>query len=107
MLCRASTTVPFSTEALKANLLRLEGEWEASQASRDRGAIYGYLNTKAIDERAAAISTTLLIKTLCYSLLPIRLSIALDWFDICRVSILRRWSLKRHARQIDRIVLAF
>ena len=36
-------TIPFSTEALKANLLRLQTEWEATQASRDRGAIYGYL----------------------------------------------------------------
>jgi hypothetical protein len=36
-------TIPFSTEALKANLLRLQNEWETVQASRDRDAIYGYL----------------------------------------------------------------
>jgi hypothetical protein len=28
---------------LKANLLRLQDEWEAVQASRDRNAIYQYL----------------------------------------------------------------
>jgi hypothetical protein len=38
-----SGAIPFSTEALKANLLRLQNEWESAQASRDRGAIYGYL----------------------------------------------------------------
>src|ERR1700733_14262104 len=43
MLGREPTTVPFSTEALKASLLRLQNEWETAQASRDRGAIYGYL----------------------------------------------------------------
>ena len=43
MLDREPTTIPFSTEALRANLLRLQNEWEAVQASRDRGAIYGYL----------------------------------------------------------------
>jgi hypothetical protein len=37
------TTIPFLTEALKANLLRLQNEWETVQASRDRGAIYQYL----------------------------------------------------------------
>ena len=40
---REPTTVTFSTEALKANLLRLQNEWETVQASRDRDAIYGYL----------------------------------------------------------------
>jgi len=44
MLTREPTTVPFSTEALKANLQRLQNEWEKVQASRDRGAIYGYLS---------------------------------------------------------------
>jgi hypothetical protein len=29
---------------LKANLLRLQNEWETVQASRDRGAIYEYLS---------------------------------------------------------------
>ena len=37
------STIPFSTEALQANLLRLQNEWETVQASRDRDAIYGYL----------------------------------------------------------------
>jgi hypothetical protein len=43
MLIGEPATLPFSTEALKANLLRLENAWETAQASRDRGAIYGYL----------------------------------------------------------------
>jgi hypothetical protein len=42
MLCR-DPVIPFSTEALRANLLRLQNEWEMVQASRDRAAIYGYL----------------------------------------------------------------
>ena len=41
---RESAAIPFSTEALKANLLRLQTEWETVQTSRDRGAIYGYLS---------------------------------------------------------------
>jgi len=36
-------TVPFSTEAMKASLDRLQNEWETVQASRDRDAIYQYL----------------------------------------------------------------
>lgn len=44
MLRRAPGTIPFSTEALKANLLRLQNEWETVQASRDRDAIYQYLS---------------------------------------------------------------
>jgi len=43
MLGREPTTVPFSTEAMRASLLRLEGEWEMVQASHDRDAVYGYL----------------------------------------------------------------
>ena len=43
MLDGDQTTIPFSTEALKANLLRLQNEWQTVQASRDRGAIYRYL----------------------------------------------------------------
>ena len=39
-----SNGVPFSTEAVKANLLRLQNEWETVQASHDRGAIYRYLS---------------------------------------------------------------
>ena len=42
---REPNTVPFSTEAMRANLLRLENEWETVQASRDRDAIYQYLNS--------------------------------------------------------------
>ena len=43
MLSREPTTVPFTTEAMRANLLRLENEWETVQASRYRNAIYQYL----------------------------------------------------------------
>jgi hypothetical protein len=35
--------IPFTTEALKANLSWLENEWENYQTTRDRGGIYGYL----------------------------------------------------------------
>ena len=42
-LGRELITIPFSTEALQANLLRLRNEWETVQASRDRNAIYQYL----------------------------------------------------------------
>ena len=44
MLAAKLATIPFSPEALKANLLRLEREWDMVQASRDRGAIYQYLS---------------------------------------------------------------
>jgi hypothetical protein len=37
-------TIPFSTGALQATLLRLRNEWEAVQAGRDRNAIYQYLS---------------------------------------------------------------
>ena len=40
---REPTIIPFSTEALQATLLRLQNEWETVQASRESGAIYGYL----------------------------------------------------------------
>jgi hypothetical protein len=40
---RELITIPFSTEAMKANLLRLQNEWETVQASRERNAIYQYL----------------------------------------------------------------
>jgi len=33
MLDRETTAIPFSTEAMKANLLRLQNEWESVQAS--------------------------------------------------------------------------
>jgi hypothetical protein len=40
---RAELNIEFSTEALKANLLRLEGEWDDYQASRNRDGVYAYL----------------------------------------------------------------
>jgi hypothetical protein len=40
---REPINVSFSTEALKASLLRLQNEWETVQVSRDRNAIYRYL----------------------------------------------------------------
>jgi hypothetical protein len=43
MLNRPSINIAFSTEALKANLERLESEWENYQNTRDRDGIYGYL----------------------------------------------------------------
>jgi hypothetical protein len=36
-------TIPFSTDALRSSLLRLENEWEIVQASHSRNAVYGYL----------------------------------------------------------------
>jgi hypothetical protein len=44
MLDRERTTISFSTEALLANLLRLQNEWEAVQASHGRDAIHQYLS---------------------------------------------------------------
>jgi hypothetical protein len=41
---REPAIIPFSTEALKANLLRLQNEWETVQTNRDRDAIYLYLS---------------------------------------------------------------
>jgi hypothetical protein len=43
MFGREPTTIPFSTEAMQATLLRLQNEWATVQANRDRDAIYGYL----------------------------------------------------------------
>ena len=43
MLGREPTAIPFSAEAMRASLLRLQNEWETVQASRDRDAIYQYL----------------------------------------------------------------
>ena len=43
LLNRPSLNIAFSTEALKANLSRLEDEWETYQTTRDRDGIYGYL----------------------------------------------------------------
>ena len=45
MLDREPPTIPFSTEALQATLLRLQNDWETVQASRGRDAIYQYLNS--------------------------------------------------------------
>jgi hypothetical protein len=36
--------VPYSSAALRQDLERLRGTWEDCQATRDRNAIYGYLN---------------------------------------------------------------
>ena len=44
MLRHEPTLFPFSTEAMKATLLRLQNEWETYQTTRDRDAVYGYLN---------------------------------------------------------------
>ena len=44
MLSREPTAIPFSAEAMRASLLRMEGEWEMVQASHDRDAVYGYLS---------------------------------------------------------------
>jgi hypothetical protein len=43
MLDRPSINIAFSTDALEANLSRLEDEWEACQNTRDRDGIYRYL----------------------------------------------------------------
>jgi len=43
MLDRPAASSDFSTEALKANLQRLQREWDTYQSTRDRDAIYGYL----------------------------------------------------------------
>jgi hypothetical protein len=43
LLNRPAANIAFSNEALKANLSRLENEWENYQNTRDRDGIYGYL----------------------------------------------------------------
>jgi len=43
MLDRPAANIDLSIEALKANLQRLEGQYEIYQSTRDRDAIYGYL----------------------------------------------------------------
>jgi len=35
--------IPYSDDALRANLLRLENAWEEFQSTRDRAAVYLYL----------------------------------------------------------------
>ena len=44
MLGREPTAIPFSAEAMRASLLRLENEWETYQTTQDRDAVYGYLS---------------------------------------------------------------
>jgi hypothetical protein len=36
--------VPYTTQALRQDLLRVRSAWDECQASRDRNAIYGYLS---------------------------------------------------------------
>jgi hypothetical protein len=36
-------SVPYTTQALRQDLLRVQNAWDECQASRDRNAIYGYL----------------------------------------------------------------
>jgi hypothetical protein len=40
----AKEAIPYSSEALRQDLERLRAVWDDSQATRDRNAIYGYLN---------------------------------------------------------------
>ena len=40
----AKDPVPYSREALRQDLLRVRNAWDDCQMSRDRNAIYGYLN---------------------------------------------------------------
>ena len=44
MLGREPTAIPFSAEAMRASLLRLQSEWETYQTTRDRDGVYGYLS---------------------------------------------------------------
>jgi hypothetical protein len=44
LLNRPPGNIAFSTDALKANLSRLEDEWETYQTTRNRDGIYGYLS---------------------------------------------------------------
>jgi hypothetical protein len=43
LLNRPSINIAFSTDALKANLSRLEDEWETYQTTRNRDGVFGYL----------------------------------------------------------------
>jgi hypothetical protein len=38
--------VPYGTQALRQDLLRLRSAWNDCQTSRDRNAIYGYLSAE-------------------------------------------------------------
>jgi hypothetical protein len=42
--CSPKATIPYSSAALRRDLDRLRGVWEDCQGSRDRNAIYRYLN---------------------------------------------------------------
>jgi hypothetical protein len=37
-------SIPYSSEAMRQDLARVRGIWDDCQASRDRNAVYGYLN---------------------------------------------------------------
>jgi hypothetical protein len=41
----AQEDVPYTSQALREDLLRVRNAWEESQASRQRDAIYGYLSS--------------------------------------------------------------
>jgi hypothetical protein len=41
----AQKDVPYTSQALREDLLRVRNAWEESQASRQRDAIYGYLSS--------------------------------------------------------------
>ena len=43
MFSHEPAIIPFSTEAMRTNLLRLQNEWETVQANRNRDAIFQYL----------------------------------------------------------------
>jgi hypothetical protein len=51
MLVRPITSIDFITDPLKANLQRLEREWETYQSTRNRDGIYSYLT--AVSELVA------------------------------------------------------
>jgi hypothetical protein len=44
MKTSARDDIPYTDEALKQDLMRVRNAWDESQASRDRDAIYTYLN---------------------------------------------------------------
>ena len=54
-LGREPTTIPFSTAALKANLLRLENEWEAYQVTRERDAVSVYSESRFRNRRVVGV----------------------------------------------------
>jgi hypothetical protein len=48
--------VPYTTQALKQDLLRLQTAWDDCQASRARDATYGYLSASKPSARAVYCS---------------------------------------------------